>query len=762
MRASSTVSTGSVVPGTIGTPASRMISRARVFEPIASIALGGRADEDDAGLLAGAREGGVLGEEAVAGVDRLGAGLLGDLEDLVHREVALGGRAGAEQVRLVGAPDVRRVAIGLGVDRHAGDAELLERPHHADGDLAAVGDQDLARTSAGGEVIACRPALPWRRCASPPPARRRGCLLVLPAARGALRFERCGGVRVHLRPPERPARPQRARCPAACRCSCKRSGAPAPAGTRRRCSCSRAGRASRRPTAFGGDGAGRCSTRRTATATWSSSTSAAPGRSGLLRCRALERANLFEAGRGGGRLRAPARRAPGLLHEPRLRRRHRGAPRRARVEQDRAVRDLVRHQGRAGLRAALSRPAWSGSCSTRWSRPDGPDPFYRDTLAPCRASCARCAGGLLRLDRATRWPTSRLAGPTDRRARSAARAGGRRARPARARGGSRAPTCSRSCWPATSIPRCARPSRARCARPSTATRTPLLRLRRRAFTVDGEPPPPRDPQHGALRGHDLRGDAAALGPHHAARPGRAPAPRRRRGRADDPRRARSRRSTAPPRSRATLLDAVRALAAAPVAPEFGPGPLPDVPVLVLEGEDDLRTPVENARRVAALFPRPASWWRPPPGTRRSAPTSAAARSARSRASSGTGRWRPAARGGAAVPAAPPPPRAPRSACRRSAASRACAGARSRRMRLTLRDVGEDSLTAADLRQHDPDIARGGGLRAGRYRIDGDGTLELDGVRVRARRDASADASPLRRAPPARPAARERSRPPMAC
>ena len=37
-RASSTVSTGSVVPGTIGTPAARISSRARVLEPIASIA----------------------------------------------------------------------------------------------------------------------------------------------------------------------------------------------------------------------------------------------------------------------------------------------------------------------------------------------------------------------------------------------------------------------------------------------------------------------------------------------------------------------------------------------------------------------------------------------------------------------------------------------------------------------------------------------------------------------------------------------------
>ena len=42
---------------------------------------------------------------------------------------------------------------------------------------------------------------------------------------------------------------------------------------------------------------------------------------------------------------------------------------------------------------------------------------------------------------------------------------------------------------------------------------------------------------------------------------------------------------------------------APLAPDFGPGPLPDVPVLLLEGEDDLRTPVENAQRVAAQFPQ---------------------------------------------------------------------------------------------------------------------------------------------------------------
>ena len=105
--------------------------------------VGGRADEDDAGLLAGARERGVLGEEAVAGVDRLGAGLLRDLEDLLDHQVALVAAARAEQVRLVGAPRVRRVAVGLGVDGDRSDPHLLERPHHADRYLAAVGDEDL-------------------------------------------------------------------------------------------------------------------------------------------------------------------------------------------------------------------------------------------------------------------------------------------------------------------------------------------------------------------------------------------------------------------------------------------------------------------------------------------------------------------------------------------------------------------------------------------------------------------------------------------
>jgi hypothetical protein len=58
--------------------------------------------------------------------------------------------------------------------------------------------------------------------------------------------------------------------------------------------------------------------------------------------------------------------------------------------------------------------------------------------------------------------------------------------------------------------------------------------------------------------------------------------------------------------------------------------------------------------------------------------------------------------------------------------------------MTVRDVSEDSLTQPVLDPRNPDVARGGGLRGGRYRIDGGYTLHLSrvafvpGVRVSGR------------------------------
>ncbi len=125
--------------------------------------LGRRADEGHAPLGDGAGEVGVLGEEAVAGVHGVGAGLLDDVEDALGVEVALGRGLPAERVGLVGQPDVERFAVELGVHRHAGDAELLARTDDADGDLAPVGDQDLGQHAIW--LPACRVDVPdqsWR------------------------------------------------------------------------------------------------------------------------------------------------------------------------------------------------------------------------------------------------------------------------------------------------------------------------------------------------------------------------------------------------------------------------------------------------------------------------------------------------------------------------------------------------------------------------------------------------------------------------
>jgi hypothetical protein len=60
----------------------------------------------------------------------------------------------AERVGLVGLAHVQRVEVGLGVDRDRGETGVLAGPGDADGDLAAVGDEDLAHE--GGLPGSCR------------------------------------------------------------------------------------------------------------------------------------------------------------------------------------------------------------------------------------------------------------------------------------------------------------------------------------------------------------------------------------------------------------------------------------------------------------------------------------------------------------------------------------------------------------------------------------------------------------------------------
>jgi len=99
------------------------------------------ADPGQAGVQDGLCEFGVLRQEAVAGVHRVGAGERGGVKHLGLVQIA--GRRGvpAKGERLVGSSHVRGVTVGVGVYGDACDACVPAGPRYADGDLAAVGDQ---------------------------------------------------------------------------------------------------------------------------------------------------------------------------------------------------------------------------------------------------------------------------------------------------------------------------------------------------------------------------------------------------------------------------------------------------------------------------------------------------------------------------------------------------------------------------------------------------------------------------------------------
>ncbi len=103
-----------------------------------------RADERDARGRASAREIRALGEEAVAGVNRVAPGVVRDAHDLLGVEIRAR-PAAAERARLVGARDVQRARVVLGEDRDGLDPELDRGAHDPDRDLAAVRDQQALR-----------------------------------------------------------------------------------------------------------------------------------------------------------------------------------------------------------------------------------------------------------------------------------------------------------------------------------------------------------------------------------------------------------------------------------------------------------------------------------------------------------------------------------------------------------------------------------------------------------------------------------------
>ena len=80
-------------------------------------------------------------EEAIARVDRVGAGAAYGVEDLLDIEVGLGTRRAAQRDRDIGVTDEGRIRVGLGKDRDGLDAHRAGRAEDAACDLAAIGYQ---------------------------------------------------------------------------------------------------------------------------------------------------------------------------------------------------------------------------------------------------------------------------------------------------------------------------------------------------------------------------------------------------------------------------------------------------------------------------------------------------------------------------------------------------------------------------------------------------------------------------------------------
>ncbi|MHC2593623.1 hypothetical protein ACVIG9_007679 [Bradyrhizobium ottawaense] len=101
-----------------------------------------RPDEGEACIGTGLGKRGVLAEEAVAGMHGIGADALCRRHHRIDVEIGPGAAAG-DFDGLVGNAHVQRQRIISGMDRNGRDAGVGRRARDADGNLAAIGNQEL-------------------------------------------------------------------------------------------------------------------------------------------------------------------------------------------------------------------------------------------------------------------------------------------------------------------------------------------------------------------------------------------------------------------------------------------------------------------------------------------------------------------------------------------------------------------------------------------------------------------------------------------
>ena len=85
----------------------------------------------------------VLGKKSVARMNRVHVRDFRRADDPVNPQVTFRSRGFADADRLVRELDVHGVRVHLGINRHRADVQFLARADDADGDFAAIGNQDF-------------------------------------------------------------------------------------------------------------------------------------------------------------------------------------------------------------------------------------------------------------------------------------------------------------------------------------------------------------------------------------------------------------------------------------------------------------------------------------------------------------------------------------------------------------------------------------------------------------------------------------------
>ena len=143
LSADSTPSIRPSDPGTVRTPARAAISRAIALSPIARIVSGVGPTKISPAASTFSAKFGVLREEAVAGVDRVGAARNRSRDDGVFVQIGFCRVRGTDLDRFIGEPGGQHILVRGARGLNRLDPKRLRRADDPNGDLAPIGDEEL-------------------------------------------------------------------------------------------------------------------------------------------------------------------------------------------------------------------------------------------------------------------------------------------------------------------------------------------------------------------------------------------------------------------------------------------------------------------------------------------------------------------------------------------------------------------------------------------------------------------------------------------